>query len=134
MVSVRAVTHKWASTVFANGSADIREIKNTPVSFAAYIQHLNRIATSVKNMSKVLCVVKDIKTFNKAIIFGLVGDSSEDDSIDNDDHVTCYGCGTDVRICCAGNIVLAAREVTVGARIWVDQEELIDSIYNLPPN
>ena len=87
-------------------------------------------------MSKVLCVVKYTKLHNGVVILGLVGDSSKDDDINNDDHVTCYGCKADDPICCVDGAIIGvapAHKISAGTRVWLEQEELIDSIYGLPP-
>jgi predicted ribosome-associated RNA-binding protein Tma20 len=83
-------------------------------------------------MSKVLCIVKYTKLRNGVAIIGLVGDSSEDNDINSDDHVTCYGCKADNMIC-VGSAMVPAREISAGTRVWLEQEELIDSIHGLPP-
>ncbi len=89
-------------------------------------------------MSKVLCVVKYVKLHRGVVILGLVGDGSEDNNIDNDDHVTCYGCKADDPINCigsaiVGNNTVSAHKISAGMRVWLQQEELIDSIHGLPP-
>jgi hypothetical protein len=85
---------------------------------------------------KTLCVVKDVTIYAdgdkpRAVVFELVGDDREDDSIDNADHLTAWGCAANAMVHCAGTnggCLFPAKDVNEGMRIWLDSEELIHDL------